>query len=108
MATLYFDRGQPRVTRFMHIANEIFQGDSFSAICFFVAFNPLSRTLNNTPYGYSIGKDEGGYQLTHLLYMNDLKLYASSGTKLQSYFTNISKSFQSIMSIIRRVYHSPW
>ena len=31
-----------------------------------------------------MGGDAGGYQLTHLLHMDDLKLYASSGTKLQS------------------------
>ena len=34
--------------------------------------------------GYSIGRDEGRYQLTHLFYLDYLKLYASSVTKLQS------------------------
>ena len=40
-------------------------------------------------------------------------IYAGKFSRnLQSYriltYTNFSKSFQSIMSIIRRVYHSPW
>ena len=73
----YFDRGQPGVTRFLHITNCIFQGDSFSAMWFCLALNLLSRTLTYTSYGYSIGRDK-------FLYMDDLKLYASSGTKLQS------------------------
>ena len=51
---------------------------------FYLALNPLSRTLNKTSYGYSIGRDQGGYQLSNLLYMDDLKLYPSSETKLQS------------------------
>ena len=54
--------------------NGIFQGDIFSAMLFCLALNPLSRTLNETSYGCSIGRDEGGYQLTHLLYMDDQKL----------------------------------
>ena len=49
-----------------------------------MALNPLSRTLKNTSYVYSIGRDEDGYQLSHLLYMDDQKLYASSRTRLQS------------------------
>ena len=80
----YFDCGQPRVTRFLRITNGIFQGDSFSAMWFCLALNPLSRTINNTFYGYTIGRDKGGYKRTHLLFMDDLKLYVSSGRKLQS------------------------
>ena len=53
----YVDRRQPRVTRFL---------------------------LNKTSYGYNIVRDEGGYQLIYLFYIHDLKLYGSSGTKLQS------------------------
>ena len=48
-----------------------------------LALNLLRTTLNNTSYEYSIGTDKGGYQLTHLLDMDDLKLYVSLGTKLQ-------------------------
>ena len=47
----YFDRVQPRVTRFLRITNGIFQGNSFSAMWFCLALNPLIRTLNKTSYG---------------------------------------------------------
>ena len=43
-----------------------------------LAFNPLSRVVSNTFYGYSVARDQGGCQLTHLLYMDNPKLYASS------------------------------
>ena len=47
----YFDRGQPRVTRFLCITNGIFQGDSFGTMWFCLALNLLSRTLNKMSYG---------------------------------------------------------
>ena len=78
-----FDYGQPRRDRFLHMTNSIFQGDAFGAMWFCLALNPLSRTLNNTSYWYSIVRDKGRYQLTRLLYMDNLKLYAGSRTKLQ-------------------------
>ena len=49
-----------------------------------MTLHPLSRTQNNTAYGYSIGRGEGRYQLTYFLYMGDLKLHTSSRTILQS------------------------
>ena len=49
-------------------------------------------------YGYGIGRDEGGYQLTHPLYIDDLKLYASSRKKLQSVL-DITLQFSNGISI---------
>lgn len=63
------------------IARGIFQGDSLSMLWFCLALNPLSSMLNGTGYGYNItGKHS--YTLTHLLYVDDLKLYANTKHKL--------------------------
>jgi hypothetical protein len=55
------------------IQKGIFQGDALSALWFCLCLNPLSRHLN-TMKGYKIQNTN----ITHLLYMDDLKLYAGS------------------------------
>ena len=61
--TLMFDN--------INIKRGIFQGDSLSLLLFCISLIPLSLELNSSCYGYKIGT-EG---ITHLFYMNDLKLY---------------------------------
>ena len=73
------------MTIFLYIENCIFQHDSFSALRFCLAFKQLTRALNNTSYGYSIERDKGEYQLDYFLHIDDLKLFSSLKTKLQSY-----------------------
>jgi hypothetical protein len=75
----------------------IFEGDSWSPLWFCLAMNPLSNLLNRTKLGYRIDKNQ---TLTHLLYMDDVKLYATDKNQLLSllettaiFSTNIQMNF---------------
>jgi hypothetical protein len=63
------------------IKRGIFQGDSWSPQWFCLAMNPLSNLLNRTGLGYKLNKTQ---LLSHLFYMDDLKLYASDQKQLKS------------------------
>lgn len=66
------------------IRRGIFQGDSLSALWFCLCLNPLSNTLNETSYGYNIKHEkESKHKINHLLYMDDIKLYASTQAQLK-------------------------
>ena len=54
----------------------IFQGDSLSPLLFVLCMVPLSLILRKINAYYEWGKKE--YKLNHLLYMDDLKLFAKS------------------------------
>ena len=60
----------------------IFQGDSLSPILFVIALIPLSIVLNKSKEGYLLGAQRG--KLNHLLFMDDLKLYAKDIRQLDS------------------------
>ena len=67
----------------LHIRRGIFQGDSLSALWFCMAINPISHILNSSNNGYNISKPSQ-HKITHLLYMDDLKLYASTNQQLDN------------------------
>jgi len=54
------------------IRRGIFQGDSFSPLIFCIALTPLTNELNRADCGYQ--EDETERKISHLLYMDDLKL----------------------------------
>jgi hypothetical protein len=59
-------------TQPINIERGIYQGDSLSPLWFCVA-------LNKTGYGYNIKCNrQSKYKITHLLYVDDIKLYAST------------------------------
>lgn len=62
------------------IKRGIFQGDSLSPLWFCLALNILSKMLNRSSYGYSINSET---LITHLFYMDDLKLYAKGKKQLE-------------------------
>ena len=62
------------------IKRGIFQGDSLSPLLFVMIMIPLSRQLNATGYGYKLRNTDRG--INHLLFMDDLKLYASNDREL--------------------------
>ena len=79
----------------------IYQGDSLSPLWFCLALNPLSHLLNRTNYGFGIHSDNQETQrLNHLLYMDDIKLYAATNKQLwellrltQTFSQDIKKVF---------------
>uniref|UniRef100_H3AYE9 Reverse transcriptase domain-containing protein n=1 Tax=Latimeria chalumnae TaxID=7897 RepID=H3AYE9_LATCH len=56
----------------VEIKRGIFQGDVISPLLFCIVMNPISYLLNNAKMGY---KMKNGEQVSHLKYMDDLKLY---------------------------------
>lgn len=70
-------------TESINIRRGIFQGDSLSALWFCLALNPLSNALNTSKYGFDLKSTEHTKTLSHLLYMDDLKIYAGTERKLK-------------------------
>jgi hypothetical protein len=59
----------------------------------FLAINPLTNLLNSTGYGFNIRLNNTTLsKLNHLLYMDDIKLYASKKNHILSLLT-ITKNF---------------
>ena len=57
-----------------NIRRGIFQGDSLSPLLFVISLIPLSLILRKCNAQYTLGKDKPS--INHLLFMDDLKLYA--------------------------------
>jgi hypothetical protein len=78
-------------TREISIKRGIFQGDTLSPLLFCLALNPLSTELARTDCGYYVGKGKNeDHCMNHLLYMDDLKLYASNEKQLESLLNVVS------------------
>ncbi|XP_045474950.1 uncharacterized protein LOC123680878 [Harmonia axyridis] len=75
------------------IKRGIFQGDSFSPLWFCLAMNPLSSMLNRSSYGYSLDAEK---KLTHLFYIDDLKLYARGRQQLEGELELVRKFSEDI------------
>ena len=60
--------------RCVSVNRGIFQGDSLSPLLFVMSLFPLTTLLHQVNKGFIID----GYAVSHLLYMDDLKLYAKS------------------------------
>jgi hypothetical protein len=59
----------------------IFQGDSLSPLLFCICLIPLTEQLNRLNTGYE--EHTTNTKISHLLYMDDLKLIAKSEEELQ-------------------------
>jgi hypothetical protein len=69
----------------IRIKNGIFQGDSFSPLIFCMAMDPLSKMLKNGK-GYNLAqtrKKKEELKVTHLLFMDDLKIYTEKREELE-------------------------
>lgn len=75
----------------VHIKRGIFQGDSLSPIWFCLAMNPLSEILNQSNAGFRL-KVTDHLKYSHLLFMDDLKLYSETKQQLES-LINTTKIF---------------
>jgi hypothetical protein len=77
----------------IQIKRGIYQGDSLSPLWFCLAINPLTNLLNSTGYGFNIRLNNTTLsKLNHLLYMDDIKLYASKKNHILSLLT-ITENF---------------
>ena len=63
----------------INIKRGIFQGYSLSPLLFCISLIPISLELNSLGYGYKIKTE----RMTHLFYMDDLKLYAKDHNELE-------------------------
>ena len=66
----------------VNIRRGIFQGDSLSPLLFVLALFPLSMILRKVSAGYEMKKD--GCRINHLLFMDDLKLFAKNEKAIDS------------------------
>ena len=80
------------------VKREIFQGDILSPLLLVLSMVPLSLILKKVNACYKWGKNK--YKLNHLLFMDDLKLYAKSGEQTNTpvrtvhvFSTDISMEF---------------
>jgi predicted Zn-dependent protease with MMP-like domain len=75
------------------VRRRIFQGDSSSPLLFCMCLMPLTNELNSTGMGYKVGKVLK-HEISHLFYMDDLKLYARNDDTLKhllQIFANFSE-----------------
>ena len=75
---LYYDGGCVLVEE-VQFKRGIYQGDSLSPLLFIISINPISLLLNRKCRGYKLE----GINLTHILYMDDLKGYCDSPKSLE-------------------------
>ena len=59
----------------------IYEGDALSPLLFCIALNPLSALLDKSTYGYRL---KSSTTINHLLYMDDIKLYAKNEQDIDS------------------------
>ncbi len=64
------------------IKRGIFQGDSLSPLLFIIAMRPLTSILRRHTAGYTLKNKR--IKINHLLFMDDLKLYAKNEKEMQS------------------------
>eukprot|EP00957_Ditylum_brightwellii_P011580 875552-Ditylum_brightwellii.AAC.1 len=73
-------------TKELFIWSGIFQGDSLSPLIFCIALFPLSCKLHQAGTGFRIGK----HKVLHLLYINDLKMYAKNDEEMCAILTIVN------------------
>ena len=66
----------------VEIKRGIFQGDSLSPLLFVLCMVPLSLTLRKVKFHYEFGDKKT--RINHLLFMDDLKLFAKSKDEIYS------------------------
>ncbi|XP_064072076.1 uncharacterized protein LOC113393371 [Vanessa tameamea] len=74
------------------IRRGIFQGDALSPLWFCLALNPLSNMLQKSNLGYIITTPHKDTTLTHLMYMDDIKLYSDTIQSLH-HLADITQTF---------------
>lgn len=81
-------------TESIAIRRGIFQGDSLSPLWFCLALNPLSNLLNNSNKGFKIKFRTTHCTLSHLMYMDDIKLFGTNLKEIE-HLADITQTFSS-------------
>lgn len=74
--------GQVSRSRYIQLKNGVFQGDSMSPLLFCLAIAPLSDAINARLETY---RTSSGLEISHMFYMDDLKLYTESAEHLKGF-----------------------
>jgi len=74
----------------------ILQGDSLSPLLFVLCIDPLSRKLNMSYPMVAVHCNEISHSTNHLLFIDDLKLLATSGDNLKAMVEESKKFFKTI------------
>lgn len=75
----------------VHIRRGIFQGDTLSPLLFCLAIAPISTELDRLAVGFHLRYGDVECHLSHLMYMDDIKLYTNSPSRLQSMVTVVEQ-----------------
>ena len=81
----------------VRIKRGIFQGDSLSPLLFCLAIDPLSKIIKREGIGYSLARgrvkktEKKQETISHLLFMDDLKLYAENERQLQQLISTVKE-----------------
>ena len=70
----------------VNIRRGIFQGDSLSPLLFVICMIPLSQILRKLKSGYTL---KNGEKLNHLLFMDDLKIFAKSEREINGLISTV-------------------
>ena len=68
-------------SRKIFVKRGIFQGDSLSPLLSCISLIPLSKLLNARDQGFELTTES--WKITHMLYLDDLKLYAKSEEEMK-------------------------
>ncbi|XP_050550436.1 uncharacterized protein LOC118279092 [Spodoptera frugiperda] len=84
-------RNNTITTRQITIKKGIYQGDSLSPMWFCLALNPLSHLLHRSQAGYCLTHTAEVTTISHLIYMDDIKLYSKSEKEMKTLIDITSK-----------------
>ena len=70
----------------------IFQGDGLSLLIFVICMIPLSKVLRKAKAGYCLGD----VKINHLLYMDDLQMFAKNKKEIDSPVSTLQLGSQDI------------
>ena len=76
----------------VNIKRGIFQGDSLSPLIFVICMIPLSKVLRKAKAGYRLGD----VKISHLLFMDDLKMFAKNKNEIDSLVSTVQMISQDI------------
>ena len=69
------------------IQRGIFQGDALSPFLFIIAMMPLNHILRKCTTGYKLSRSQE--KVNHLMYMDDIKLFAKNEKELETLILRI-------------------